>query len=95
MNRRNLLKIFATASPLLIGSTYSKLDEFFYNELPDDINLNKQKILPRGLMSGKSKVAITATSSPLSTYEMKEAINFLKNENKEIKKREKESVLVI
>jgi len=82
MNRRNLLKILATASPLLIGSTYNKLDEYFYNELPDkDTKLNKRKILPRGLISGKSKVAITATSSPLSTYEMNDALNFLKREN--------------
>lgn len=82
MNRRNLIKFLATTSPILIGSSYSKLDEYFYNELPNqDFNLSKHKILPRGLMSGKSKVAITATSSPLSTYEMKHALNFLKQEN--------------
>lgn len=82
MNRRNLLKIFATASPLLIGSSYNKLDEYFYNELPEQSNqLNKLKILPRGLVSGKSKVAITATSSSMSASEMKDALNFLKQEN--------------
>lgn len=82
MNRRNLLKILATASPLLFNSSYNKLDEFFYNELPDqDTQLNKLRILPRGLIPGKSKVAITATSSPMSAYEMKDALNFLKQEN--------------
>lgn len=81
MNRRNLLKILATASPLLFSSSYNKLDEYFYNEFPDqDSQLKKLKILPRGLVPGKSKVAITATSSPLSNYEMNDAIGFLKNE---------------
>ncbi len=82
MNRRNLFKILATASPLLFNSTFNKVNEFFYNELPDqDTQLNKLKILPRGLIPGKSKVAITATSSPMSAYEMKDALNFLKQEN--------------
>jgi len=82
MNRRNLLKLFASASPLLFNSSFNKIDEYFYNELPPEKSkLNKLRILPRGLVPGNSKIAITATSSPLSAYEMKHALNFLKQEN--------------
>ncbi len=82
MNRRNLLKILASASPLLLSTSYNKFDEYFYNELPEqDTQLKKLRILPRGLISGKSKVAITATSSSVSSSEMRDALNFLKQEN--------------
>jgi len=82
MKRRDLIKLIASASPLLIGTSNKNLEEYFYNESPNpNVNPEKNRILPRGLVPGKSKIAITATSSPLSTYEMKDAINFINKEN--------------
>lgn len=81
MNRRNLLKLLASSSPLLFNSSLQNLDEFFYSELPpSNTKTQKYRILPKGLEKGKSKIAITATSSAVSAYEMREAINFFKQE---------------
>lgn len=81
MNRRDLIKFFASASPLLFSATNKNAEEYFYNELPNqDSTPDKIRILPRGLVPNKSKVAITATSSALSPHEMNDAIGFLKRE---------------
>lgn len=81
MNRRDLIKFFASASPLLFSATNKNVEEYFYNELPNqDSTPDKIRILPRGLVRNKSKIAITATSSALSQHEMNDAIGFLKRE---------------
>lgn len=81
MNRRNLLKILAGSSPLLLGNSLKGLEESYYSELPpEDKSVQNLRILPRGLIKGKSKIAITATSSAVSQYEMREALNFFKQE---------------
>lgn len=81
MNRRDLIKFFASASPLLFSTTNKNAEEYFYNELPNqDSSPEKIRILPRGLVPNKSKIAITATSSALSAYEMNDAISFIKRE---------------
>jgi muramoyltetrapeptide carboxypeptidase len=81
LNRRELLKISSGLIPLLSGISFSSIDDFFYNEVPSgNESLKKYSIKPRGLIPNKSKIAITATSSPLSTYEMRECIRFLKSE---------------
>jgi muramoyltetrapeptide carboxypeptidase len=81
LNRRDLLKISSGIIPFLTNISFSSIDDFFYNELPNgNVQLKKYSIKPRGLIPNKSRIAITATSSPLSTYEMRESLRFLKSE---------------
>jgi muramoyltetrapeptide carboxypeptidase len=81
LNRRDLLKLSTGIIPLLTNISFNKVDYFFYNEIPNNEDkLRKIRIKPRGLVPNKSKIAITATSSPLSTYEMRESLRFIKTE---------------